>query len=58
MCCPHPGSARDLAVTMYQPATCSECGGQKGAVETSGDPDGTRRDTWQTCPACQGTGLR
>ncbi len=58
MCCLHPGHARELATTRYQPTICTECGGQKGAVQTSWDSDGTRRDTWQTCPACRGTGQR
>lgn len=58
MCRPRPGHVWELAATKYQPTTCTECGGQRGAVQTSWDSDGTRHDTWQTCPACRGTGLR
>lgn len=58
MCCLHPGPARESATTMYEPRTCTECGGNGGFNETSWSASGVRHDVWLPCQPCKGTGVR
>lgn len=41
----------------YQPTTCGACGGSKGRTITTSDGK-TTRQTWVSCGACGGRGVR
>ncbi|MFI9206499.1 hypothetical protein [Streptomyces sp. NPDC053048] len=44
-------------ISQYEPRTCETCQGARGATETERDGNVVRQ-TWRSCSACGGQGVR